>query len=138
MTDIQFALSEQSQTVNAGLMTTMVIRAEDSPYILIEKSAHDTQAAFLHKIADGKLLLRYSSMTCNVTCDCCGSEEHIVYSPDFPDNLKHKDWCIVTAARSFFPGFQPSSYPDDHVHGFRRWGNTDGHNAQFSWLEKQP
>lgn len=90
---------------------------------------------FLRRIADGKLLLRYSSMTANVTCDCCDAEEKIVYSPDFPDNLKHTSWCIVTAARRFFPDFAPSPYPEK----LRRWGSTYTQNdaPAFDWFGEQ-
>ena len=86
---------------------------------------------FLHKIADGKLLLRFSHMTCNVTCDCCKAEEHIAYSPDFPDTLNHKSWCIVTAARYLCPDAVIHPYPER----LRLWGNDRCDEPQFSWLE---
>lgn len=100
-----------------------------------DSQQEDDLKPFVRKIADGKLLMRYSSMTANVTCDCCGSEEKIEYSPDFPDTLKHKSWCVVTAARTFFPGFEPSPYPENQ----RRWGISNEYNGkpEFAWLASE-
>ncbi len=86
---------------------------------------------FLHKVADGKLLMRKSTMTGNVTCDCCRAEERGPRGG--VDTLPHKDWCVIVAARSFFPGFTPLPYPAT-VEETRYY--LDEHKPQFAWFEQ--
>src|SRR6266568_8097737 len=78
---------------------------------------------FVRKIADGKLLLRFSYMEFVVSCDYCRSEQRLEVQGQ-PDTLKHKYWCIVTAARRFFPGFTSSNYPDE-LKNLRGWSEKD-------------
>lgn len=86
---------------------------------------------FMYQIADGKLLMRFSYMTHNVTCDCCHSEEKIeVHEQE--DKLAHKPWCIVTAARTYFPDFIPSRYPDK-LQELRGWGIERCDRPLFAW-----
>lgn len=88
------------------------------------------QQEFLRKIADGKLLMRKHYDSLSVECDCCGTEKGA--APGEPDTLEHESWCVVTAARSFFPGFVPSPYPSEIENTRRRYNE---HEPQFSWLE---
>lgn len=93
--------------------------------------------AFLRKIADGKLLVKFSYMTFNVTCDCCGSEQKLETQGQ-PDTLKHKSWCLVMAARKFLADFTPSNYPED-LKNLPRWGMSEeeGNKPQFAWFEQE-
>lgn len=86
---------------------------------------------FLYKIADGKLLMRKSTMTGNATCDCCHAEQRAPRGA--PDTLPHKEWCVVVAARSFFSGFAPSPYPAA-VEETRYY--NDERKPQFAWFEQ--
>ena len=90
---------------------------------------------FIRQIADGKLLMRFSYMTHNITCDCCCSEEKIEVHEQ-ADMLKHKDWCVVTAARSFFPNFTPSNYPD-RLQDLRGWGTEGCDRPLFAWSTQE-
>jgi hypothetical protein len=99
-----------------------------------EKQARQSQA-LLRKIADGKLLMRFSYMTHNVTCDCCRSEEKIEYHAQ-PDCLRHKDWCLVKAARNILPDFSISNYPEN-LHQLRGWGQEGCDKPEFAWIESR-
>jgi len=86
---------------------------------------------FLRKIADGKLLMRKSTMTGNATCDYCHAEQRAPRGA--LDTLPYKEWCVVVAARSFFPGFVPSPYPTTTEE--TRYYN-DECKPQFAWFEQ--
>ena len=88
---------------------------------------------FLRKIADGKLLLKFSYMTFNVTCVGCGSEQKLTMQ-GMADTLKHKSWCVVLAARKFFAGFRPSDYPRD-LRDLPVWGMSEEEGSKFAWFE---
>ena len=94
----------------------------------------EQQQIILRKIADGKLLMRFSNMTHNVTCDCCKSEEKIEYREQ-PDHLRHKTWCLVTAVRALLPGFAPSNYPAN-LRDLRGWLEKDCDKPEFAWMEE--
>ena len=84
--------------------------------------------AFLHKIADGKLLMRKLADSGTMFCDCCHAERRAPRGA--PDDLPHKEWCVVTYARKFFPSFIPSDYPET-VEKTRTYFNED----QFPWFD---
>ena len=89
---------------------------------------------FLRKIADGKLLLKFSYMTFNVTYVGCGSEQKLTMQ-GMADTLKHKSWCVVLAARKFFADFRPSDYPRD-LRELPVWGMSEEEGSKFAWFEE--
>jgi hypothetical protein len=81
----------------------------------------------LRQIADGKLLLRFSYMSLNVTCDVCHSELKME-EEEQEDTLEHKPWCVVTAARTYFKNFKPSKYP--HISKLRGYLDVNNKNIE--------
>ncbi len=125
----QLAADEKSEQISQGVRRTMSREQAELVKALAAARARIAELeAFVEKIADGKRLSRRSWMTMNNNCEGCGAEE--LACVDGEDDLQHKEWCVVLAARRLLPDFVPSHYPED-MSKIRRYGNKD--DAQWRW-----
>ncbi len=125
----QLAADAKSEKISAGVRRTMNREQRALTEALSAAQARIAELeAFVAKVADGKRLARRSWMTMNNNCTACGGEARACV--DGEDDLAHREWCVVLAARRLLPGFAPERYPDD-VRTIRRCGNMD--DEQWRW-----